>query len=69
MSPSESIGMKINCNQMRKFTPLGRYFGVARGQGGNPLMASKERFNNDSVLSFQDDELRNLDADLAADFL
>ena len=32
-------------------------------------MASKERFNNDSVLSFQDDELRNLDADLAADFL
>ena len=54
---------------MRKFTPLGRYFGVARGQGGNPLMASKERFNNDSVLSFQDDELRNLDADLAADFL
>ena len=68
MSPSESIGMKINCNQIRKFTPLGRYFGLARGQGGNPLMNDKDR-SNDSFLSFQEDELRNLDADLASDFL
>ena len=53
---------------MRKFTPLGRYFGVAKAHGGNPLMNDKDR-SNDSFLSFQEEELKHLDADLAADFL
>ena len=38
--PSEAIGMKTNCNYIRKFTPLGRFFGVTKG---NPLMKSRDR--------------------------
>ena len=53
---------------MRKFTPLSQYFGVAKTHGGNPLLNDKDR-SNDSFISLQDDELKQLDADLAADFL
>ena len=44
LSPSEALGTKNQCNYIRKFTPLGRYFGVAKGSNGmiNPLMQSRE---------------------------
>lgn len=51
LSPSESIGVKNKCNQMRKFTPLSRYFGVAKAQGGNPLLKDGDG-TRESVLSF-----------------
>ena len=38
VAPAESLGMKSKCNYIRKFTPLGKYFGVTKGNGKNPLL-------------------------------
>ena len=54
VSPTESIGMKNNCNYIRKFKPLGRFFGAAKD---NPLMMSVENLQ-DSLNSQQDKDLK-----------
>lgn len=62
MSPSEAVGVKSQCNYIRKFTPLSRYFGM-RPHGANPLISSKQG-SHDSLLSFKDDEfLHALDSE------
>ena len=58
LSPNEALGTKNQCGYIRKFTPLGRYFGVAKRSNGviNPLVQSKEKSLQDSCPSFNDDE-------------
>lgn len=56
LSPAENLGIKSQCNYIRQFRPLGRYFGVTTTKGVNPLMKSKVRSSNESLLSFKDEE-------------
>ena len=65
VSPTESIGMKNNCNYIRKFKPLGRFFGAAKD---NPLMQSVEN-SQDSVHSQQDEEFVQFQGENPPDFL
>ena len=56
MTAAESIGVKSQCNYIRKFTPLSRYFGMRALRGVNPLINSRGGGSRDSLLSFKDDE-------------
>ena len=64
MTAAEAIGVKSQCNYIRKFTPLSRYFGMRAIRGVNPLINSRNMNSRDSLLSFKDDEfMQALDSD------